>query len=65
MAQMCPNERIELVKLIRNGEGGWVKFHFCKIFFDLGFGFEDMLPGLALSCDLDGRPTLINRLPFQ
>ena len=53
------------MKLIRNGEGEWVKFHFCKIFFELSFGFDDMLPGLALSCDLDGRPSLINRLPFQ
>ena len=41
------------MQLIRNGEGGWVKFRFCKIFFELSFGF-DMLPGLALSCDLDG-----------
>ena len=54
------------MQLIRNGEGGWVKFHFCKIFLELSFGFEDMLPGLALSYDLDGRPaSLINRLPFQ
>ena len=25
---------------------------------------EDMLSGLAISCDLDGRPSMINRLPF-
>ena len=53
------------MQLIRNGEGGWVKFHFCKIFFELSFGFEDVLPGLVLSCALAGRPSLINRLPFQ
>ena len=32
--------------------------------FELRFDFENMLPGLALSCDLDGRPSLINRFPF-
>ena len=52
-------------KLITNGEGGWVKFHFCKISSELIFGFEDMLPGLALSCDPNARPSLINRLSFQ
>ena len=25
---------------------------------------EDMLSGLAISCDLNGRPSMINRLPF-
>ena len=53
------------MQLIRNGEGGWVKFRFCKIFFELSSGFEDMLPGLVLLCVLDGRPSLIHRLPFQ
>ena len=41
------------------------KIPFLQDIFELSFGFEDMLPGLALSCDLDGRPSLINRLPFQ
>ena len=43
------------------------KIPFLQDIFELSFGFEDMLPGLALSYDLDGRPkaSLINRLPFQ
>ena len=33
--------------------------------FELRFDFENMLLGLALSSDLDGRSSLINRLPFS
>ena len=41
------------------------KFHFCKIFFELSFGFEDMLSGLALSCDLDGRAFSDQQVAFS
>ena len=35
-----------------------------QVNFELRFDIKNMLSGLALSCDLDGRPSPINRLPI-
>ena len=37
---------------------------FGQIICELRMVIEDMLSGLALSCDLDGRSSMINQLPF-